>query len=458
MDADFATLAEHGFNTVRIFFDSCGCIGKTSGDGLRADTLNVLAETIELAKTHGLVLLLTSNDLPDEGGYRTLAGRDDSEFFPGYRNSDFLTSAGHEAMRNYWDDLMSGLVERRAPLEAVLGWSILNEQWLFTDMPPLSLSEGTVTTGAGTYDLSSDSEKRAMVIDNVRAMARGIAEVIKTHDPHGLVTMGFFTPQFPNPTGIGGTWYVDTAPLVEDSALDFFDFHAYAGEDIPINQIAENFGITDGKPVIMGEVGAFVHRYSTVEGGALAVQRWVADSCAAGFDGWLYWGYLRAPLSDATWSLTDADGFLLDTLAPANQPDPCVPTLMDPNLAADRPTRASRQLSDQPSAAAVDGNPTTAWGSGDDAPGWIEVELDGVTVGSVRLTVAQYPAGRTVHRVVVSTADGSTTTHTFDGETEDGDVLEFVLDEPLAGVVTVRVETSRSPSWVAWFEVEVLAP
>ncbi len=458
MDADFAVLAERGYNTVRLFFDSCGCMGKTSGMGLRDDTLDTLAETIALAKKHGLVLLLTSNDLPDEGGYRRLAGQDDSEFFPGYRNSDFLTSAGHQAIRTYWDDLLTGLVERRAPLEAVLGWSILNEQWLFTDQPPLSLTDGIVMTATGTYDLSIPDQKRAMVIDAVRALASGVADVIKTHDPAGLVTMGFFSPQFPNETGIGGTWYVDTAPLVEDSDLDFFDFHAYPGEDIGIGEIGENFGITDGKPVIMGEVGAFIHRYSTVERAGLVVQRWIADSCAAGFDGWLYWGYFRAPLSDATWGLTDADGFLLDALSPVAQPDPCEPTLVDPNLAAGRPTRASHQLADQPASAAVDGDPTTSWSSGADAPGWLEVELDGVTVGSVRLTVAQWPAGRTVHRVVLFTSGGGSIDHTFDGDTADSDVLDFELDEPLAGVVKVRIETSRSPSWVAWYEVEVLGP
>ena len=57
--------------------------------------------------------------------------------------------------------------------------------------------------------------------------------------------MGFFAPQFPNRTTIGGEWYVDTAPLLTTTDLDFFDFHAYPDSDIGIAEIAENFGILE---------------------------------------------------------------------------------------------------------------------------------------------------------------------------------------------------------------------
>lgn len=452
MASDFAFLSGLGYNTVRIFLDSCGCI--TRPLGLRADTLDVIAEIMDLAAEHGLVLILTSNDLPDGGGYGSMANQGNSEFFPGYRNTHFLTAAGHEAMRTYWDDLLAGLVERRAAFEVVLGWSILNEQWLFTEMPPLSLTSGTVETAGGSYDLADADQRREMVTSSVRAMIAGVAEVIRAHDPHGLVTMGFFTPQFPNPTGIGATWYVDTAPLVADSDLDFFDFHAYPGQDISIELMAENFGVDDRKPVVMGEVGAFVDLYPTDAEAALAVQDWIARSCFAGFDGWVYWGYLRAPLDDATWALTDSDVMQV-ALAPVNHPDPCVPTLDDPNRASGRPVSASRSLPEEPPEAAVDGIPGTQWGSGADAPQWIEVDLGGVTVGRVHLTVGQWPAGRTVHEVAVRIGGSLEVVHTFDGDTEGGDVLEAVFDEPIFDVEAIRVTTRVSPSWVAWTEIEV---
>jgi hypothetical protein len=461
--ADFAALADSGFNTVRLFLDSCStgpdCIGDVDGSGLNPAFLDVIAETMSLARDAGLHLLLTSNDLPDEGGYWAISDRGNGPHFPGYRNTEYLTEAGHEAAAQYWADLLDGLLEREAAFDAVLGWSILNEQWLFGDQPPLSLASGEVTTATGTYEMSNADARRAMVVDNVRAFIERVATVIREKDPTALVTMGFFAPKFPHPTDTGGTWYVDTAPLMEESALDFLDFHAYPGGDIGFPEIGENFGVTDAKPVIMGEVGAFTDRYGSAEAAGVAVQRWIADSCAAGFDGWLYWGYLRAPaaIGDSTWSLTDDDGYLLRELSPDAQADPCTPTLADPNIAAGQPVSASSFLPGEPPANAVDGG-AAQWGSGSDAPQWLEVDLGSAsTVTGVELAVAQFPAGLTLHVVEARLADGSLhEVHRFEGATAEGEVLEVSFDPALTSVVAVRVTTLSSPSWVSWREIRVL--
>lgn len=456
--ADFAALSERGYNTVRLFLDLCGsgpdCVSDSSGPGVHGAYLDVIAEVTHLAAAHDLLLLLTSNDLPD--GYWAEVDEAGSRFFPGYRNSHLLTPEGHAATARYWEDLMSGLAARQPRFDVVLGWSILNEQWLFSDQPPLSLSEGEVETVTGSYDLADREQRRAMVVDATRALIATTAEVIRRHDPYGLVTMGFFAPQFPNETQIGGDWYVDTAPLVAESDLDFFDFHAYPGEDIGLAQIAENFGVDERKPVVMGEVGAFVDRYPTADAAATAVQLWMAESCDLGFDGWIYWGYLRSPLDDATWSFTDEDGFLLDALAPTDQPDPCTPTRTSANAALGAAVTASNALRAEPPELAVDGDAATWWGAGADAPQWIEIDLGAATdIVAVRLNPSQYPAGRTVHRVDVARAGRDfEILETLSGETADNDVLEIrrVAD----GVRFVRVTTVSSPSWVAWREIEVL--
>ncbi len=461
-DADFAWLAEHGFNTVRVFMDSCsvgaGCITRTGADGLHGSVLDVIADVMAVAKAHGIVLVLTSNDLPDGGGYREISSRDDEPgVFPGYRNSDFLTASGHDAMATYWDDLLSGLVERQADFDVVLGWSILNEHWLFRDQPPLNLRTGTVTSATGTYDMADADERRSLVVDATREMISRVAAVVRTHDPDGLVTMGFFAPQFPNPTSIGGDWYVDTAPLVAESELDFFDFHAYAGEDIGVAEIAENFGIDDTRPVIMGEVGAFTSRYASVEAAAVALQQTIAESCAVGFDGWLLWAYNPIPLSDRTWAVTEADGQLAQTLGPAGQPDPCHVTLENPNLAATATIRVSSELPGEGPEFVHDGSIDTQWGSGDDAPQWIEFRFDEpASLTALSATVAQWPSGATRHVVTVVAADGSTAlVHEIARDTAQGDVLEISFDEPLADITVVRIETLESPSWVAWSEISL---
>ncbi len=466
--ADFARLATAGYTTVRMFMDSCSsgirCIGAASGSGLNPGYLAIIAEVTHIAREHGLYLLLTSNDLPGQGGYWEQSNRGASVQFAGYRNAHYLTGPGVEAAVRYWDDLMSGLEDAGAAFDAVLGWSILNEQWFFADQPPLSLDSGVVATANGnSYDLADPAQKRAMTTDGIRYYIEQVAAQIRSHDPGGLVTMGFFSPQFPNETMIGGDWYVDTAPLLEDSALDFFDFHAYPGEDIDLPAIAENFGMVGytGKPIIMGEFGAFVDRYPKLDFAAWTLQSWETRSCDLGFGGWLHWAYEQAPLAigDATWGFVDEDGLLLDALSPARR-DPCAPPdVRLPDLAFHADVRTSHSLADQPPEAAVDGGPDQ-WGSGADAPQWIEVNFgDPKEVASVALTVAQWPAGRTAHEVTAELASGETVSlHRFDGETAEGDVLEYRLPEPLVGVVSVRVTTTVSPSWVAWREIEVFGP
>lgn len=460
---DFTRLAARGYTTVRIFLDTCGvgpgCISRPGVDGLADDVLAMIAHTTRLARDTGLQLLLTSNDLPDGGGYTEIADRANSDLFPGYRNTVFLTRAGADAAAAYWTDLLSGLRAHDAAFEAVLAWSIVNEQWVFEEQPPLSLGAITVPGPDGrSYDLGDPAERRAFVTAGVSHYLETAAAAIRAQDPDGLVTMGFFAPRFPNPTSIGGTWYVDPVALL-GSSLDFFDFHAYPGSDIPLERLAENFGMSaTTKPVVMGEVGAFLHLFDTSQAAALALQQWTAASCALGFDGWLYWGYLRAPVAigDAAWGLTDDEGALLEALAPADWTDPCIPSLVDPDIARTGSATASRSLADQPPSAAIDGDVASNWGSGGDAPQWVEVRFaEASTIASVRLTVAQDPAGPATHRVDAVLADGSVERlGTLDGTTADGDVLELAV-VPLDGAVAVRVTTTRSPSWVSWRSVEV---
>jgi hypothetical protein len=467
--ADMRASASRGYNTARIFFDSCNsgptCIANPNGPGLVGAYLDNMVEGMRIAKEEGIYLQLTSNDIPDHGGYGDMANREASDTMAGYRNAHMLTASGHEAAHRYWTDLMAGLAERHAPFDAVLGWELLNEQWLFSLQPPLSLSSGMVeATAVGrSYDMADAAQKRQMVADSVLAYIQDLRQVILNQDPTALVTMGFFAPQFPNPTSIGDHWYVDTASLIQRGAeLDYYDFHAYPGSDIPLAQIAENFGMQGyaHKPIVMGEVGAFRSQYDTVDAAARATTRWIADSCDLGFDGWLYWTFRAAPLAvgDATWGLTDEGNTLLDLMAPDQWTDPCTPvSLPTDNLALGANVTASRSLPDQPPAAAIDGDTNSQWGAGDGPPQWIELDLGAPhTVRQIRLLVAQYPEGATRHQIQIAGPDHAfKVAATLASNTNDNQWLEFTPETPLAAVRYVRVLTVQSPSWVSWKEIEV---
>src|SRR5262249_8056820 len=87
--AIFDRLHRRGFNTVRMFLDSCQggpvCLTRPGQLGLNPDVLDNVVDATRLAATNGLVLVLTSNDIPDDGGYGARANAGASTQFAGYR-------------------------------------------------------------------------------------------------------------------------------------------------------------------------------------------------------------------------------------------------------------------------------------------------------------------------------------------------------------------------------------
>jgi hypothetical protein len=458
---DFEKLAELGYNTVRVFLDQCnagpGCIGDDDNVGLNPAYLDNIADMMSAGKETGIYILFTSNDLPDQGGYAEEANSASGATFEGYRNSYYLTPQAISATRRYWRDLLTGLIERNAAFDSVLGWQLLNEQWMFIDQPPLSLTEGLVKTTTGSYDMSDPDQKTQMVSDGIVYYIAQMKEEILIHDPTALVTMGFFVPEIAAPD-----WYVETASLLERSDLDFFDFHGYPGGP-SLQEHVEHFGMIgyDTKPIIMGEYGAFRHIYSEIDSAARVLTQWAAESCQYGFDGWLYWTYYPANsnVNDRTWGLVDEDNYLLDLFAPVNQPEICVPVeVPNNNLAYGKPVTASRSLPEEPPENAVDDNARTQWGAGDGPVQWVQVDLQGsYRISEIRLLVAQYPEGNTVHLVQVrsSSSDAFQTVFEFNGSTNDGDWLVFTPGASLENVAQIRFQTVASPSWVAWKELQV---
>ena len=459
--ADFLTLTAHGYNTVRVFLDACNagpaCIGDADNEGLNPAYLDNIVDMLGAARESGLFVLFTSNDLPDQGGYAEEANAQAGPLFAGYRNSYYLTPGAVNATRRYWRDLLTGLTARRAATEMVLGWQLLNEQWMFVDQPPLSLTSGLVTTTTGTYDMANPDQKARMISEGLVYYIAQMKEEILLHDPTALVTMGFFAPQISTPD-----WYVETASLLQNADLDFFDFHGYPGTHTLLEH-AEAYGMVGytAKPILLGEYGAFRHIYPTLNAAARVITAWQADACALGFDGLLYWTYYPAnsDVGDRTWSFVDEGSYLRELLAPATHPDPCVPIdVPRSNLAYGRPVRASASLPDQPPEAALDENAETQWGAGVHPPQWIQVDLEApYDVTEIRILVAQYPAGRTVHELSGWRSDGTVfEIHRFDQVTVDGDWLVFTPETAIARLQGLTITTVDGPSWVSWREIEIL--
>ena len=101
---------------------------------------------------------------------------------------------------------------------------------------------------------------------------------------------------------------------------------------------------------------------------------------------------------------------------------------------------------------AFDGNPATPWNAGHGPPAWLQVDLGSAyALTKFDFVVNQLPVvGYTTHDLFV---DG-VLVHTFSGTTFNTQMLEWIPSSPIPGE-TVRIETTFSPSWVAWYEAEV---
>ena len=465
-EAELGQMAVLGFNTVRMWKNACwgevgGCIGDPTG-GLSDAYLDNITTFLHLAKANGIYVVFTDDWFPDDGGYSQEYERGCCIAFSGY-NTIYLTEHGIAAERMYWEDLIRGLIERGAPLEAVLAYELKNEAFYEGESPPLNQTTGTVTTAnGGTYDMADAQDRVRMMEEGWLFWIEQLRNSILEVDPTALVTMGFFVQQEPNPVREGDPRLVYLDRVVRESQLDFLDFHAYPGYDLSFQGHVENFAMigAEDKLIVMGEFGADKQNYSSAERGAAALQSWQVESCEYGFDGWLFWTWGNNTF-DEFWNAYEGDGVVATVLAPADRPDPCVYGEFDFirfNAAIGSEISASSYAPGFPPELAADGT-QEYWNSSGGAPQWIQFKLAEPTeVEAIVLTVAQNPPVRSVHQIWVRQAGGELRlVHTIDEVTDEGDVLTFQPDEPLAGVEVVRiVTTSVLDLWPAWHEVEVL--
>jgi F5/8 type C domain len=125
---------------------------------------------------------------------------------------------------------------------------------------------------------------------------------------------------------------------------------------------------------------------------------------------------------------------------------------------------ASSSYPGAPPANAVDGDPNTVWNSGGGPPAWIELDLNQtVTLVKVHLLVEQSPAGQTTQQLYFGPSPAPTALiATLSGNTKDMQWLEVDAPNNLSSTGNswptgryLRVQTTASPSWVAWREIVV---
>jgi hypothetical protein len=130
------------------------------------------------------------------------------------------------------------------------------------------------------------------------------------------------------------------------------------------------------------------------------------------------------------------------------------------NVAFGKQARVSHTYASMGGALAVDGDPRTVWNSGGYPLEWIQIDLGtNYDLAEIRLVVSQSPEGRTVHVLYgrgSGTSNEQVTLHIFDGVTQDSDVLIYKPAEPMLGIRYLWIDSTESPSWISWREIEAI--
>jgi len=459
-DAALADLDLHGYNTVRVFVGGASLADLSAPDDLSGAYVGNVVDFLGKARTRGVQVILVAEGVPPGTSYAAqVAGGATAELAG--ENAQYLTSAGVSANAAFWAALAGRLTAQPVLRETILSYELRREAYFRSDQAPLTFASGTVTPANGqSYDLAVPAERQALMDEGLVHWADSVRAAIRAVDPTALVSLGFLWPQGPNPARIGDPRVSRMRAVLDNSQVDFVSPRVVPGLELTLPQYVENYELpaTTAKPVLMAELGAPTASSPTAAVAAETLQSWQADSCAAGFDGWLLWTWdtdgERAG-EPPMWDGQDAGGLLERALAPTIRTDPCSPT----NLALGKPVTASSVAPGGPAGHAVDGLVGTHWNSTGPPSGWIEIDLGAQhDISLLRLVVAQSPPGRAAHKVYGrATAGGAPGTELYelDAWTVDGQNVEIVPASPWSGVRYLRIHTVWGPSWPAWREIQV---
>ena len=105
----------------------------------------------------------------------------------------------------------------------------------------------------------------------------------------------------------------------------------------------------------------------------------------------------------------------------------------------------------------VDCDEKSAWNSGSFAPASVFIEMaNSKPISFIRLIPNQTPAGKTTHEILVSGGGNifRPADKILEEFTRDGVPIIRTFDPPLKGVKKIWIITRKSPSWVAWYEIQ----
>jgi len=337
---NLAEIAAGGFNTVRVFIETrvgpSGVALTSTSTELSPGYMLAVADFLEQAHTHGIYVLITFESFPWTTRYAAYVYD-----VPNieWNNTGYLNPGHIAAKRLYMADFIQKLTELVPDrmVDTVFAFDPQNEACHYLSAPPFSLSSGTVTPANGiTYDLSSTSNKVQLADEMAVYWTDQMAEEIHLQAPGALVDINVFTYHAVGRSigdfSLYGTtnaydWrdrYPFRPEALAASDADLMDIHFYTGNSTDLQNDLASIEFDEvttawnavGRPMIVGEFGAFKSAFPVLSGAALWKRAETDVFAAKGFQGWLYWTYDIDP-QEQLWNAKSDSGEIFDAMVEA---------------------------------------------------------------------------------------------------------------------------------------------
>jgi hypothetical protein len=241
----------------------------------------------------------------------------------------------HARMRARWMADVCAAIKKADPrlLSVVLAYELENESNFVATEPPFSLTSGTIEWMGRTYDAARADDLQRLADDAIVAALDEAHSAVRKVDADALVGASVFTFRAVGRTGPGRLREDKTPdarfparPLaVARSRSAYVDVHFYpmGGTTLDEDYRSIEFEAVKaacaraGKPMIVGEIGAFRGPYPDPGKAAAAMRAALAKLLGDGFQGFLYWTYDTEEQNEHLWHARSGAGEIMQALEEA---------------------------------------------------------------------------------------------------------------------------------------------
>lgn len=318
----------YGYNYVRVFL---ACPYLYSGFGLSSPGVSInytknLVDFLLRASNHQISVMLTGDFNPSN--YQSII---DSYPLPANVTGINVIVFHHgqiAAKAQFFQDLLSQIkLLNKTAFENIFAIDIFNEIAISVYAQPFSLTSGFVSFENILYDMSKGTDRQQLLDIAGNIWMNSTVKAIKFISPNISVSASLFSPNAvghdgfdgvqSRPAGVDDRYPLRSASLVK-SLADYTDLHVYASDNV--QKEFEGAALSQEKPIIMGETGAYTGSFPNVSIAALAIKKVIIDSFNYRFSGWGIWTWNSVDQIPRFWTLTEQNNAINKVLSPSVWP------------------------------------------------------------------------------------------------------------------------------------------